>query len=158
MKNVLNNLENEIKNIKKEIEIISNSIDIFDDNSIFEEKAIFEKQIELDKKQKLYKKIKNFELIVRDNSENMDFLRIKDNKKNIKYCLYYFEATSGFSIMIYKDDKITNIDKDKYNNIYIMNSKKEGEEKYRHYTKIGKDKKEIYEILLELYKLIRDTK
>ena len=153
MKNVLNNLEMEIKELKKDIEVISNSIDIFD-NDLLEEEGLFEKQIELDKKQKLYRNVKNLELIVRDNGEDIDFLRIKDNKKNIKYCLYYFKATSGFSVMMYEGDKITNIDKDKYNNIYIMNSKKEGEEKYRHYTKIGKDKKEIYEILLELYKLI----
>ena len=158
MENVLNNLENEIKELKKAIEVKSNSIDIFDNDSILEEQTIFEMQIELDKKQKLYRKIKNFELIVRENSENMDFLRIKDNKKNIKYCLYYFESTSGFSISMYEGDKITNIDKDKYNNIYIMNSKKEGQPKYKTYTKVGKDKKNTYEMLLELYKLIRDTK
>lgn len=153
MENVLSNLENEIKNIKKDIEIIASDIDIFDDNSSFEEESIFEKQIELDKKQKLYKKFKNFELISRDNGENIDFLRIKDNKKDITYSLFYFENTSNFSITIYKGNKITNIGKD-YNNNYIMNNKKEGEEKYRTYTKIGKDKKEIYDILLELYKLI----
>lgn len=158
MENVLNNLEMEIKKLKKDIEVVSNSIDIFDDNSIFEEEALFQTQIELNKKEELYKKVKNLELIVRDNNENIDFLRIKDNKKNIKYCLYYFKATSGFSIMMYEGDKITNIDKDKYTNKYIMNSKKEGAEKYRTYTKIGKDKKDTYEMLLELYKLIRDTK
>lgn len=153
MKNVLNNLEIEIKNIKKDIEVLSNNIDIFDNNSILEEEAVFEMQIELDKKQKLYKKIKNFKMISRDNDENLDFIRIKDNKKDIKYSLFYFEKTSNFSVTIYKGDKITNIDKD-YNNNYIMNNKKEGEEKYRTYTKIGKDKKDIYNTLLELYKLI----
>ena len=154
MENVLNNLENEIKELKKAIEVKSNSIDIFDNDSILEEQTIFEMQIELDKKQKLYRKIKNFELIVRDNGENVDFIRIKDNKKNIKYCLYYFKNSSGFSVLIREGNKIINIDKYKSNNHYTMNSKKEGEEKYRHYAKIGKDKKEIYEMLLELYKLI----
>lgn len=153
MENVLNNLEMEIKNIKKDIEVLSNNIDIFD-NDLLEEEALFEKQIELDKKQKLYKKVKNFELIVRDDNENIDFLRIKDNKKNIKYSLYYFKNSSGFSVLIRKGNKIINIDKYKSNNHYTMNSKKEGEEKYRHYTKIGKDKKDTYEMLLELYKLI----
>lgn len=156
MKNVLNNLENEIKNIKREIEVKTDNIDIFDDNSSLEEEAIFEKQIELDKKQKLYRKIKNFEIVSRDNSENIDFLRIKDNKKDIIYSLFYFENTSKFSITIYKGNKIININKD-YNNNYIMNNKKEGEEKYRTYTKVGKDKKEIYEMLLELYKLLEGT-
>ena len=158
MKNVLNNLEMEIKELKKDIKVKTDNIDIFDDNSIFEEEAIFEKQIELDKKEGLYKKVKNLELIVRDNGEDIDFLRIKDNKKNIKYCLYYFKATSGFSVMIYKDDKIISIDKDKYNNSYIMNSKKEGQSKYRTYSRVGKEKKELFNILFELYKLMRDTK
>lgn len=156
MKNVLNNLEVEIKNLKKDIETISNSIDVFD-NDLLEEEALFQTQIELDKKEELYKKVKNFELITRDNSEDIDYLRIKDNKKDIKYSLFYFKETSNFSITIYKGNKITSIDKEKYNNNYIMNSKKEGEEKYRTYTKIGKDKKDIYETLLELYKLIEGT-
>ena len=156
MKNVLNNLEMEIKNLKKDVEVISNSIDIFNDN-LLEEQSLFEMQIELDKKEGLYKKIKNFELITRDNGENMDFIRIKDNKKDVKYSLFYFEKTSNFSITIYKENKIINIDKEKYGDRYIMHSKKEGEEKYRTYTKVGKDKKEIYETLLELYKLIEGT-
>ena len=157
MKNVLTNLEIEIKNLKKDIEGISNSINIFD-NDLLEEETLFETQIELDKKQKLYKKIKNFKMITRDDSENIDFLRIKDNKKDIEYSLFYFKATTNFSILMYEGDKITNITKDKYTNSYIMNSKKEGEEKYRTYTKIGKDKQNTYETLLELYKLMRDTK
>lgn len=152
MQNVLNNLEMEIKELKKAIEVKSNSIDIFD-NELLEEEGLFEKQIELDKKQKLYRKIKNFEIVSRDNNENIDFLRIKDNKKDITYSLFYFENTSNFSITIYKENKIINIDKD-YNNNYIMNNKKEGEEKYKTYTKVGKDKKDIYNTLLELYKLI----
>ena len=157
MKNVLNNLEIEIKNLKKDIEVMSNSINIFD-NDLLEEEALFERQIELDKKQKLYKKIKNFKMITRDDDENLDFIRIKDDKKNIGYALFYYKKPSSFSITIYKDDKIIGIDKEKYNNNYIMNSKKEGEEKYRTYTKIGKDKKDTYETLLELYKRIADTK
>lgn len=157
MENVLNNLEIKIKNLKKDIEVISNSIDIFD-NDLLEEEALFERQIELDKKEELYKKVKNFELITRDNSEDMDFIRIKDNKKDIEYSLFYFKKTSNFSITIYKGNKITSIDKYKYTNNYIMNSKKEGEEKYRTYTKIGKDKKDTYNTLLELYKLIKGTK
>ena len=157
MENVLNNLEIKIKNLKKDIEGISNSINIFD-NDLLEEEALFERQIELDKKEELYKKVKNFELITRDNSEDMDFIRIKDNKKDIEYSLFYFKKTSNFSITIYKGNKITSIDKYKYTNNYIMNSKKEGEEKYRTYTKIGKDKKDTYNTLLELYKLIKGTK
>lgn len=96
-------------------------------------------------------------MITRDNNKDIDFIRIKDNKKNIKYCLYYFKETSGFSVMIYKDDKIISIDKDKYNNSYIMNSKKEGQPKYRTYKKVGKDKQNVYETLLELYKLINEA-
>ena len=157
MENVLNNLEMEIKNLKKNIEVITGDIDIFD-NDLLEEETLFEMQIELDKKEKLYKKVKNFELITRDNGENINFLRIKDNKKNIKYSLFYFEKTSNFSITIYKENKIINIDKEKYGDRYIMNSKKEGAEKYKTYTKVGKDKKEMYETLLELYKLIEGTK
>lgn len=157
MENVLNNLEIKIKNLKKDIEGISNSINIFD-NDLLEEEALFERQIELDKKEELYKKIKNFKMITRDNSEDMDFIRIKDNKKDIEYSLFYFKKTSNFSITIYKGNKITSIDKYKYTNNYIMNSKKEGEEKYRTYTKIGKDKKDTYNTLLELYKLIKGTK
>ena len=155
MKNVLNNLEIEIKKLKKDIEVISNSIDF--GNDLLEEQSLFETQIELDKKEELYKKIKNFKMITRDNDENMDFIRIKDDKKDIGYSLFYFKKTTNFSITIYKDDKIIGIDKEKYNNNYIMNSKKEGDEKYRTYTKIGKDKKDIYNTLLELYKLIKGT-
>lgn len=157
MENVLSNLEIEIKNIKKDIEVLSNSINIFNDNSILEEQTLFEKQIELDKKEGLYKKVKNFKMISRDNDNDMDFIRIEDNKKNVKYCLFYYKTTSDFSITIYKENKIIGIDKDKYNNSYIMNSKKEGAEKYKTYTKIGKDKKEIYDMLLELYKLLEGT-
>ena len=157
MKNVLTNLEVEIKNLKKDIEGMSNSIDILFNNDLLEEEALFERQIELDKKQKLYKKIKNFKMITRDDDENLDFIRIKDDKKNIGYALFYHKKSSSFSIIIYKDDKIICIDKEKYNNNYIMNSKKEGDEKYRIYTKIGKDKKDTYETLLELYKLIKGT-
>ena len=157
MKNVLTNLEIEIKNLKKDIEIFSNSINIFD-NDLLEEETLFQTQIELDKKEKLYKKIKNFKMITRDDDENLDFIRIKDDKKNIGYALFYHKKSSSFSIIIYKDDKIISIDKEKYNNNYIMNSKKEGDEKYRTYTKIGKDKKDTYETLLELYKRIADTK
>ena len=157
MKNVLTNLEIEIKNLKKDIEVISNSINIFD-NDLLEEESLFEIQIELDKKEELYKKVKNFELITRDNSEDMDFIRIKDNKKDLEYSLFYFKKTTNFSITIYEGSKIIGINKEKYNNNYIMNSKKEGEEKYRTYTKIGKDKKDTYETLLELYKSMRDTK
>ena len=156
MENVLTNLEIEIKNLKKDIEVFANSINIFD-NDLLEEETLFERQIELDKKEELYKKIKNFKMITRDNDENMDFIRIKDDKKNIGYSLFYFKKTTNFSITIYKDDKIIGIDKEKYDNNYIMNSKKEGEEKYRTYTKIGKDKKDTYETLLELYKLIKGT-
>ena len=155
MKNVLTNLEVEIKNLKKDIEVISNSIDIFD-NDLLEEESLFEVQIELDKKEELYKKVKNFELITIDNGEDMDFIRIKDNKKDIEYSLFYFKKTTNFSITIYEGNKITSIDK--YNNNYIMNNKKEEDEKYRTYTKIGKDKKDIYNTLLELYKSMRDTK
>ena len=157
MENVLNNLEMEIKELKKDIKVKTDNIDIFDNNDLLEEEALFKTQIELDKKQRLYKKIKNFEIVSRDNNENIDFLRIKDNKKDITYSLFYFELTSNFSITIYKENKIINIDKD-YNNNYIMNSKKEGEKNYRTYTKIGKDKKELFNILFELYKLMRDTK
>ena len=155
MENVLNNLEIEIKNLKKDIEVISNRIDF--DNDFLEEQSLFETQIELDKKEELYKKVKNFELITRDNSEDIDFLRIKDNKKDIEYSLFYFKATTNFSITIYEGNKITSIDKYKYTNNYIMHSKKEGEEKYKTYTKIGKDKKDTYNTLLELYKLIKGT-
>ena len=97
-------------------------------------------------------------MITRDNSEDLDFIRIEDDKKNVKYCLFYFKTTSNFSITIYEENKITSIDKYKCTNNYIMNSKKEGAEKYKTYTKIGKDKKEIYETLLKLYKLMRETK
>lgn len=157
MENVLNNLEKEIKKLKKDIEVVSNSIDIFNDNSIFEEEALFQTQIELNKKEGLYKKFKNFKMITRDNDKNLDFIRIKDNKKNIEYALFYYKKSSNFSIIIYKDDKIISINKDKYDNNYIMNSKKEGDEKYKTYTKIGKDKKDKYETLLELYKLLEGT-
>ena len=125
MENVLNNLENEIKELKKDIKVKAENINIFDDELLAEE-SLFEKQIELDKKEKLYKKVKNFKLVSRDNDKNIDFLRIEDNKKNVKYCLFYYKTTSDFSITIYKENKIIGIDKDKYNNNYIMNSKKEG--------------------------------
>ena len=155
MKNVLNNLEIEIKKLKKDIEVISNSIDF--GNDLLEEQSLFETQIELDKKEELYKKIKNFKMITRDDDENMDFIRIKDDKKDIGYSLFYFKKTTNFSITIYEGNKIIGIDKEKYNNNYIMNSKKEGDEKYRTYTKIGKDKQDTYDTLLELYKLIKGT-
>lgn len=42
MKNVLNNLEMEIKKLKKDIKVKTDNIDIFNDNSIFEEEALFQ--------------------------------------------------------------------------------------------------------------------